>query len=429
MKKTAIICEINPYHNGHRALFTRAREESGGLIVAVMSGNLTQRAAPAVFEKYRRARWLVTPTKNGPSAADLVVELPFPWCAAGAEGFALGGTAVALGMGAEELVCGREAGEGSGEGAGASDLWEAARAKESAEYRARLSAYEHGSRRGEGSAALSDAVMREMGFALGPNERLAVEYRRSLWRLGSRIPVLPVARIPCPSAAELRERLFSGEAENVWPYVPSEVYRAAEGTAFREEPSSFSPVLKGSMDEAACGDVGIAQSAGGGFRPLVTPERFYELLFLFCRLFFAPSASFAESGGGLAAHLRQAAAHSGSAEEFWQRVRTKKYTDARLRRAILFAMLRVEEAVLKDPPRYTVLLAANEAGRAYLSFLRKERGQGTFAIVTKPASLADPADDSPAARQYRYLLSADGLYALLEGQPAHAFLKRHPAMM
>ncbi len=97
MKKTAVICEINPYHTGHQYIFSRAREESD-LVIAVMSGNFTQRAIPAVFDKYTRASLLLTPDETGTPAADIVVELPFPWCASGTEAFAMGGVAVALGL-------------------------------------------------------------------------------------------------------------------------------------------------------------------------------------------------------------------------------------------------------------------------------------------------------------------------------------------
>ena len=73
MKKTAIICEINPYHNGHRHIFECARAEFGGIVIAVMSGNFTQRGIPAVFDKYTRAGVLVTkPNDGGVSAAQYI---------------------------------------------------------------------------------------------------------------------------------------------------------------------------------------------------------------------------------------------------------------------------------------------------------------------------------------------------------------------
>ena len=87
---SAVICETNPCHNGHAALFQRAKAVCGedGVLIAVMSGNFVQRGLPAVWDKYRRGALLIG------LGADLVVELPYPWSAAGGENFARAGDRV-----------------------------------------------------------------------------------------------------------------------------------------------------------------------------------------------------------------------------------------------------------------------------------------------------------------------------------------------
>lgn len=387
MKKTAIICEINPYHNGHRSLFERARADGGEIIIAVMSGNFTQRGIPAVFDKYLRASLLVSPPdRSTVSAADLVVELPFPWCSAGAEAFALGGISVALGMGADSVACGSENGD-------TGFIYAAAEAKNSPEYLRRIRDYEKESRRGEGSAVLNDAVMRELGFSLGANDKLAAEYVRCLGNPGREDVALRVyprisaqSDVPYRSASELRERIYAGRMTDIAPFVPAaayEVYSAHQAEA-------------------------------------VVPARFYELAFLFSRLFWDSSDTYAESAGGLAERLRSLAGEACCAEEFMEKIRTKKYTDARLRRALLYAMLKVQGEMLKTPPAYTVLLAANGRGREYLSMLRKT---GDFPVITKPADAGEPV-----MNQYRYLTAADSLYTMCgaEIRPQDVYLKKHP---
>ena len=53
MKICGIICEYNPFHNGHAYLLERAKKESGcDALVCVMSGNFTQRGEPAFLGKY-----------------------------------------------------------------------------------------------------------------------------------------------------------------------------------------------------------------------------------------------------------------------------------------------------------------------------------------------------------------------------------------
>ena len=73
MKTAAIICEYNPFHNGHKYHIEQTRLQHGAThIVCVMSGNFTQRGDVALADKYARARAALM------GGADLVVELPTP---------------------------------------------------------------------------------------------------------------------------------------------------------------------------------------------------------------------------------------------------------------------------------------------------------------------------------------------------------------
>ncbi len=85
MKICAVICEYNPFHNGHKAQLNKIKAESGcDAILCVMSGNFTQRGEESVFHKRVRARHAV---ENG---ADIVTELPAAFAVAPAELFARG---------------------------------------------------------------------------------------------------------------------------------------------------------------------------------------------------------------------------------------------------------------------------------------------------------------------------------------------------
>lgn len=89
MKIAAIICEYNPFHNGHAYHIKKTKEETGAdYIIALMSGNYVQRGTPAIMEKHLRTRMAL---ENG---ADLVIELPLYFSCASAPYFALGSTAL-----------------------------------------------------------------------------------------------------------------------------------------------------------------------------------------------------------------------------------------------------------------------------------------------------------------------------------------------
>lgn len=85
MEICGIICEFNPFHNGHEYLLKRAKELSGcDILLCIMSGNFTQRGDIAVLDKHVRAKHAVL------GGADCVVELPAAFSCAPAEIFAEG---------------------------------------------------------------------------------------------------------------------------------------------------------------------------------------------------------------------------------------------------------------------------------------------------------------------------------------------------
>ena len=101
LKISAVICEFNPLHMGHKLLLDQMKAISDG-IVCVMSGNFVQRGEPAILDKWARTRLAL---QNG---ADLIVELPLPWACSGAEHFAAGGVALAEALRCDLLVFGSE---------------------------------------------------------------------------------------------------------------------------------------------------------------------------------------------------------------------------------------------------------------------------------------------------------------------------------
>ncbi len=364
---TAVVCEFNPIHPGHRHLLKLAKT-AGELVICVMSGHFTERGIPALFEKYARAEAAVL------CGADLVVELPFPWSASGAEDFARGGCAVAANLGAGSMTFGSESGD-------LRMLTEGAAVRGSEEFALRMREAERKDRRG-GSAALFDAVMREEGIALaGGNDRLGIEYIR--FGAGSGIREFrPVRRLAsAPSAAEIREKYARGGFAAAEPEMAEEAV----------------PVLR---DAVACGE-----------------DRFEELLFAHARLYIREDVR-----NDLLRYAAKTARGCLSAEEFTEKLPTKKYTAARMKRELLRSVLPAGDA--SREPRFTVLLAANAAGRAYLAALRKD---AAIPVIVKPADYSGLGEEGK--RQYAAHCAADDLYAYLTGMAAGEWMKRGARMV
>lgn len=91
MSVAFIICEYNPFHNGHKYQITKIREMLGKdtVVVSLMSGSTVQRGEVAVADKYSRAAAAVC------CGADIVLELPYPYSSLSAELFALGAVSIA----------------------------------------------------------------------------------------------------------------------------------------------------------------------------------------------------------------------------------------------------------------------------------------------------------------------------------------------
>ena len=100
MKIIGIIAEYNPFHNGHSYQIKKIKEDlQADFVVVAMSGDFVQRGAPAIIDKYTRAKMALS------CGADLVMELPVLWATASAEHFAMAGVTLFDKMGCVNGLC------------------------------------------------------------------------------------------------------------------------------------------------------------------------------------------------------------------------------------------------------------------------------------------------------------------------------------
>ena len=400
-----VICEFNPFHNGHAYLLSQARALAGenGCIICVMSGCSTQRGECAVAEPYVRAGMALH------GGADLVIELPFPWSSGSAEVFARAGVHILAEVGAEHLLFGSECG----------DIALLARAADLLSSKDFSTSYTKLCKEGMGTAAAYVETLR--GLANDADISFPEGFPASNDLLG----IAYLAAIRASSC----------------PMLPHTIMR--QGQDYRDEilkNSSFpsATALRRLISEAACDPEGLEVILEGAMpteslRLLlqeITEERapiLLDKIHAYAHLFFrmADSAAFctAELQGGLHSHLCKCARMSQTPQDFLRSAETKQYTKARLRRGMLFAVTGVTEEDLKALPCYTRVLGANATGRAYLAALKKAMSSDGLAVITKPAH-------APMGRQ-RYLNEKmDSLFSLCMPQPKEAgwLMKKGPVM-
>ena len=171
MKTALIVAEFNPYHNGHKYIAKKARELTGAdFVIALMSGDYVQRGAPAIVDRYTRAKMALS------SGIDLVIALPTRYATCSAEEYAGHALRIADSIGCVDFIFfGSECGD-------VNRLIEAARvlAFEPDDYKKRLKEYLKQGISFPGARAL--ALPQYEDLLSKPNNILGVEYIKAILR-------------------------------------------------------------------------------------------------------------------------------------------------------------------------------------------------------------------------------------------------------
>lgn len=352
----AIICEFNPFHNGHRYIIETAKRLTNEPVLAVMSGSFCQRGEVAVCSKFERA---AAALRYG---ADIVAELPAVHAVSCAQRFAQAGVHIATAF--ESTSCLAFGCEDDNLPA----LQAAADAFQNEAVNRKIALLMKGG--AYYPQAAEQAVREVCGDAAAdmltqPNSVLAVEYLRALG--GSSVKPLPVRRVGTAhdsrescggylSASAIRERLRRGE----------------DVSAFMPEPSAD-----------------------------ITYPALLERAVL-CRLRTMTAADFRalpEVGEGLENRLTAAVKTCHSVEDIIAAVKTKRYTHARLRRILCCALLGVTESLQAQRADYVRVLGFSQTGAALLKTCR-------LPVVTSAAK-AMKADSTAAEFLRRDILATD----------------------
>lgn len=365
MTITAIIAEYNPFHNGHRLLAQAAREGEGDhAIVAILSGNWTQRGAPALLPKGERVRAALL------SGVDLVLELPLPYAAATAERFAYGGVALAEALGCvDRLAFGSESGDLALLERCAAALLDP-RMDET--LRQRMSGgIPYAAARQQ---AVAELFGEETAAPLSrPNDTLAVQYLYELQRRGSKIRPFTISRQGAghhsdtpdggiASASWIREQFLAGEREAFRPYLPKDSWESLERAA---ETGRWADPARLEL-------------------PLLAALR---------RMSREDFSALPDLSEGLENRLMAAVKESVSLREVLERAKTKRYSHARLRRILLAAYLGIPKEAAHQAPPYLRVLGMNRTGAKVLARAKETAGLPISQSLAKLERLGGTAAD------------------------------------
>lgn len=350
-----IVCEYNPFHNGHAHHLRQARDRAGAdYVVCVMSGHFMQRGSPSLLDKWTRARMALL------AGADVVLELPTLFAVRPAEQFALGSVAILHALDVDTLAFGCEVDQ-----LGALRTVAALLQDEPQGFHAALREHlalgaAHAQARGH---ALQAVLPPEIDAAAlsQPNCTLALCYLRALQALGSAMEPL------------LIPRRGSG-------YHDPALHAMASATAIREGVATERwAEVRAAMPEDAYALLCAAKETGR----MHVPEALDMALLAQLRT-LPPHciAALCDVSEGLEHRIVRIAREAGTREALLDQIKCKRYTRARLSRILCAALLGITQdlAISYPTPPYARLLGFRKSATP---LLRHWRRKGGLPLITK----------------------------------------------
>ncbi len=334
MNVTSLITEYNPFHNGHIYHINESRKiADADIVIAVMSGNFTQRGEAAITNKFIRAEHAVR-------HVDLVVELPLKNSISFADDFALGGVRIAELLGSTHLVFGSESGDIST----LKQLYTRSRDNVDKDELTSLikQGYSH-------PRALAELL--ENDDISGSNNILGLSYIRAVETLRSSITPLTIKRVSnlynepdlskgaFSSATSIRNNIMAGSIQAVKPFMPPEL-------------------ADDILENKPIGNADFFQT----LKTIITHKSPRELREIYMMT------------EGLEHRLKSNVRGTAGYDEFMHRIKTKRYTWTRLNRLMTCILLNITKSKMAAHDVRDInavrVLAMNSAGQEYLKALK-----------------------------------------------------------
>lgn len=349
MNKIGIICEYNPFHNGHLYHINKIKEMfPDSLIVLVMSGNFTQRGEVSIISKKSKTEIALK------SNIDLIIELPFVFCTQSADIFARASIQILDKLNVDYIVFGSETND-------IKKLTELAQVQvNNKKYDKRVKEYLN-----EGinyPTALSKALYDITGKSINkPNDILGISYIREILKLNSRITPICIKRNNDYNSIELNDSITSSSSiryalsngDSIEPYVPKYVLNYLDNPIFTNNYFSFLKykiMSENSLEKYQTVDEGIEN------------------------------------------RIKKNIINSKNLNELILKIKTKRYTYNRLSRMLIHILcnLKKEEAEKFKDITYIRVLGFNIKGRNYLNEIKKNID---IPLITNFSKLDDPILD------------------------------------
>ena len=325
MEKIGIICEYNPFHNGHIYHINRIKEMyPNSLIILVMSGNITQRGQFSILDKWEK-------TDIALDYIDLVVELPSIFTIQSADGFAKGAVTILKNLNIDKIVFGTE-------NLNVEELTEIAKIQKKEDFNSLVKKYLD-----EGinyPTALSKGTYKLTNIKIeSPNDLLGLSYVKET--LNTNIKPITIKRTNDYHSKTLNNKISSATSireaikkqKDIKPYVPKKTYCYLKN--YKE--TNYFDYLK------------------------------YKIISEIDNL-----NTYLNVDEGLENRIKKYIYKCNSLEELINKIKTKRYTHNKIKRMLLCILLGITKDYNKQKKlEYIRVLGFNKKGEKYLKEIKE----------------------------------------------------------
>lgn len=360
-----IVAEYNPFHNGHlHHLIESQKLTDSDYTIAVMSGSFTQRGDVSIIDKWSKAQMAI---ENG---VDLVIELPTIYAISSAENFASGAIKLLDSLGIVDFVSfGSECNN-------ISILSEVTDVltNEPPEYKTLLT---HELSRGVSfPKARERALMMYLNdirkyanILSSSNNILGIEYLKALDKQNSKIQPITIKR--------------EGSAYND-DSIPLNS-KFASATSIRNLCHSHDiSILKNFMPESSFSILKDCLENGHIVRNISEFDKL--IIFTLRKMSTDEIADLPDVSEGLEFAIKSAVNQCNTTAELLSIINTKRYTQTRLKRILLYALLGITKKdmqISKSIKPYIRILGFNDKGRELISEISKHNRKLTIISSVK----------------------------------------------
>ncbi len=389
-KVLGIIAEYNPFHNGHLYHIKKSIEETGASsVICVMSGNFVQRGNTSIVDKWTKTKMALA---NG---VDLVLELPTIYSVSSAENFAEGAIRLLDSLKIVDTISfGMEAKDIASLNNIANVLY-----TEPKEYTTIL---EHELRKGVSfPKARENAVMMYLNdikqyanILTGSNNILAIEYLKAIKKLKSKLNPIGIRREKVlyndeiiiddfASATAIRKMIATGQFSDIQKVMPKSSYAL------------------------------LADELRKGHYVLDLSKFQKEIIYNLRKMSVEEIAQLVDVSEGLENAIKNAANSSNNLVDFVNIVKSKRYTQTRIQRILIYALLGITNSKMlafKKAVPYARVLGFNENGKQLISKIAKKNKK--VQIVTSVKKYMDESKNKVLKEMLETDILATNVYTL-----------------